>query len=65
MGRAAKVKSFFESAMTDFTEQLQDTDVKMQNAFKELSKMKDDIDARFNYLDSLEILIVYGNLTHI
>ena len=23
MGRAAKVKSFFESAMTDFTEQLQ------------------------------------------
>lgn len=31
----------------------ENTDVKMQNAFKELSKMKDDIDARFNYLDSL------------
>lgn len=32
MGRAAKVQSFFESAMTDFTEQLQCNDKNGENS---------------------------------
>ena len=50
MGRAAKVQSFFESAMTDFTEQLQYTRKKINEGtleewkrvmFEEIAEMRD------------------------